>query len=346
MAARLASVLLVALASTAAAQTRTIPVDTVIRLQRTSCLGTCPAYTVTIDATGGITYEGDRYVRVVGGETSRIGPAAIARLLQVADRVQFFALRDAYDGDITDLPTTYVSITTGGRTKRIKDYYGAPSGLKELEDAIDAAARTKRWIFVEDDTLDALVGSGWSAASVEGVGLLLEAVGRDDVAMARRLLEVGAQVTEWSRAPIRKTPPLYLARSAAMVELLVAAGADPNERLNHSSLTALMVAASFKEPGALQALVKAGARLEEVADGHTALYQAACAGRLRVVTVLLAAGASPRGSTDIPAVECARRSYAEEMERRRRVPSIVDGRTALDDFRAVIALLEQADPRR
>src|SRR3954470_3094601 len=162
MTARVASVLLLAIASTAAAQTRTMPADTVIRLQRTSCFGTCPAYAVTIDATGSVTYEGERNVRVVGQETAGIAPASIARLLQVADRVQFFALRDAYDGDITDLPTTYVSITAGGRTKKVKDYYGAPPGLKELEDAIDAAARTKRWIFLEDDTLDALVGSGWS----------------------------------------------------------------------------------------------------------------------------------------------------------------------------------------
>src|SRR3954470_8810463 len=185
MTARVASVLLLAIASTAAAQTRTIPADTVIRLQRTSCFGTCPAYTVTIDATGSITYEGERDVRVVGRETAGIAPASIARLLQVADRIQFFAQRDAYEGDITDLPTTYVSMTTGGRTKKIKDYSGAPP-----------------------------------------------------------------------------------------------------------------------------------------------------------------AGASPRGSTDIPAVECARRAHLGEIELRRRPPAMAEGRTALDDFLAVIALLEKAEQRR
>jgi hypothetical protein len=346
MHARLAFLLLIALASSAAAQTRTIPSDTVIRLQRTSCLGTCPAYTVTIDAGGVVTYEGDSHVRVVGRQTSRIAPASLTRLLEVAERIRFFGLRDTYEESITDLPTTYVTITAGGRTKKIKDYYGAPAGLKELEDAIDAAARTKRWIFLEDDTLDALVASSWSADTPEGIGLLLEAVRRDDVPTARRLIELGARVSDWSRAPL-PTPPLYLARSVAMVELLAGAGADPNERNGNVQLTALMIAVFSKSAGVAKALVKAGARLEEIADGHTALYQAACAGRLSVVKVLLAAGAGPRGSTDIPAVQCARTAYANEVQLRTHVrPDVIASRPPLDDYRAVIELLEQAEQRR
>ena len=50
----------------ALAQEPEIPADALIRLQRTSCYGPCPIYTVAIDARGTVTNEGERFVRVVG----------------------------------------------------------------------------------------------------------------------------------------------------------------------------------------------------------------------------------------------------------------------------------------
>ena len=124
-----------------------------IHLQRTSCFGECPIYTVTIDARGTVTYDGDRFVRAVGRQTARIAPSFVATLLASAERIHFFDLRDAYraienpDGSVmmvSDLPTTFVTITVNGRTKRVEDDVGAPDGLAQFEREIDEAARTRR----------------------------------------------------------------------------------------------------------------------------------------------------------------------------------------------------------
>ena len=61
----------VALVGSMAAQGVDVPADTVMRLQRTSCLGPCPIYVVTIDARGMVTYDGDRFVRVVVAKRRR-----------------------------------------------------------------------------------------------------------------------------------------------------------------------------------------------------------------------------------------------------------------------------------
>jgi hypothetical protein len=136
-----------------------VPDDLVIKLERTRCFGACPVYTVSIDAKGNVIYEGIRFVTVQGRVTDRIPIARVAALLATADRIGFFELRDQYrtkknpDGSetiVTDLPTTFVTITSRGRTKRIEDYYGAPDSLEELERQIDDAAGTKRWIKAED----------------------------------------------------------------------------------------------------------------------------------------------------------------------------------------------------
>jgi hypothetical protein len=55
-------------------------------------------------------------------------------------------MRDSYRAMITDLPTTFVTITADGQTKRIEDYFSAPRELKELENLIDEVGRTQRWL--------------------------------------------------------------------------------------------------------------------------------------------------------------------------------------------------------
>jgi hypothetical protein len=106
--------IVIGLVATAVAQEPGVPPDASISLQRTSCYGSCPIYTVTIDARGTVTYDGERFVRVIGRRTAQVGTSIVARLLATADRIRFFEMRDAYrviehpDGTITavtDLPT-------------------------------------------------------------------------------------------------------------------------------------------------------------------------------------------------------------------------------------------------
>lgn len=143
------------MSSSAAAQA--IPEDFVITLERTACFGACPVYAVSIDRNGNVTYDGTRFVRVVGRQTDRIPVRLVAALVETVDRIRFFDLDDKYRQLITDLPTTFVTVTRGGRSKRIEDYFGAPKSLKELERQIDDTARTARWIALNLATLGQMI---------------------------------------------------------------------------------------------------------------------------------------------------------------------------------------------
>lgn len=342
--------LIISLAGSAAAQGVDVPADAVIRMQRTSCFGPCPIYAVTIDARGAVSYEGEQFVRVVGRQTARIAPTVVAKLLASAERIHFFDLRDAYrvienpDGtetSVTDLPTTIVTITVNGRTKRVEDYVGAPDILAPFEREIDEAARTARWIFLDEDALAALTRSGWSASGDEGAALLQQAIGRDDIAIARALIDMGADL-DGPRE--NRLPPLLSARSGSMVDLLAKAGADANERpIGRVAARTPLMSTAHKDAGVAEALLKAGARLEDLDGGRSALWYAACAGNWRVVTVLLRAGANARGSADMSAVECTRQARQSELSRRRTV--LDRGRPTVEDFDRVIAFLESAEKR-
>jgi ankyrin repeat protein len=289
-----------------------------------------------------VTYDGERFVRVIGRQTARIAPSLVARLLASAERIHFFDLLDAYRANVTDLPTTIVTVTVNGRTKRVEDYFGAPDILAPFEREIDEAARTKRWIFLDEETLEALIRSGWSAAGEEGAALLQQAIRRDDIAIARRLIEIGADLNGPRES---RLPPLLSARSGSMVDLLTRAGADANERpIDRVAARTPLMSTAYKDAGVAEALLKAGARLEELEDGRSALWYAACAGNWRVVTVLLRTGADARGALDMPAVECTRQARQSAMNRRRTV--LDRGRPTVEDFDKVIALLENAEKRR
>src|SRR5438128_1704045 len=93
---RLAFAVAIGVAGAAAAQEPDVPPDAIIRLQRTSCFGPCPIYTVTIDARGTVTYDGERFVRVVGRRTAQINRSTVAALLARAEQTRFFQMRDAY----------------------------------------------------------------------------------------------------------------------------------------------------------------------------------------------------------------------------------------------------------
>ena len=138
--------------------TQDIPKDTLITLERTPCFGMCSAYKITISADGRVIFEGRHDVKKIGTAKSMISQQALRALLAAFEKIGYFDLRDAYnepeDGCkqwATDNPSAITSITIGGKSKRVEHYYGCYgievlAKLKTLEQAIDDAVNSQRWI--------------------------------------------------------------------------------------------------------------------------------------------------------------------------------------------------------
>jgi hypothetical protein len=121
-----------------------------IRLERTVCLGTCPSYSVEISGDGGVVYQGRACVAQAGERRAQIPASEVRDLFAKFRDVDFFTLRDRYEAQVTDNPTTTTSIAFDGKSKRVIDYVGGSAGMPHkvtaLEDAIDEAAGTARWV--------------------------------------------------------------------------------------------------------------------------------------------------------------------------------------------------------
>jgi hypothetical protein len=310
-----------------------VPSDFMVRLVRTRCFGTCPAYAVSIDAVGNVTYDGGEFVRVKGRGTARIPPSQVAELAAAVQRIGFFKLKNRYDAPVTDLPTTYVTVTSNGVTKRIEDYVGAPDALKEFEALIDRTAGTGRWIRIDVENLERLFRDGPRPTMPALREMMRDALGANDIDVVEGLLKRGVDAKESPDG----VPWLIFARSVAAVRALIAAGANPNATTNGGE-TALHSAA--QHPAAFAAaLIESGARVDGSGEARaTPLYTASCAGNAGVVKVLLAAGAKADASFEgVSALDCARGSQKLQDSFRQLWKPAYD-----EDYPAVIALLEAA----
>ena len=309
-----------------------------ITLERTRCFGTCPAYLVTVDEKGNVIYRGQEYVRVKGEQRTQIDPARIAALVAEFQRIKFFDLQAVYTANVTDNPTTYVSISLDGVSKRVTDYFSAPAALRQLEQQIDEVTNTRHWVYLDPPVVKEIQESAAPMPQATLDAELQQAIGRDDIETVQALLDTGAS------ARGDQGPSLRSARSAAMVRLLVAAGA-PVDPPAGRRVTPLMQAAAYADVSVVEALLKAGAR----ADGGegwttTPLIQAAAEGRVATVEALLTAGANPRArdASFKTAMDQATGNCQIRASLSARTPAGFVPLVTADDCRKIIALLQAA----
>lgn len=138
----LGAILLLSLAVSGQAQTPAK--DTKIMLERWGCYGTCPVYKLSISGDGSVVYEGKEYVSSRGVHKGRVSQSDVQTLIQKFLAAKFF---DLSDGNIVvDLPVRVLSVTHDGRHKELKEGCLCPPELVALEDDVDKAAQSEKWV--------------------------------------------------------------------------------------------------------------------------------------------------------------------------------------------------------
>ena len=134
------------------------PADSAVRitLERGPCFGACPVYSVTLDGSGAVLFEGRRFVADTGISTGSVPPARVDGLVAELAAGGYFDFADRYRAGepgceryATDLPSVITEVRAGGRRKRIEHDHGcmeAPEALTRLEGRIDSVAGVARWI--------------------------------------------------------------------------------------------------------------------------------------------------------------------------------------------------------
>jgi hypothetical protein len=143
-----------------------------VRLERTMCLGWCPAYAVEIDIDGVVTYEGRDYVMTQGLATGELTDDRLRSLRATVLRSRQTQMphEQCACGCVTDVP--YVKLTTWAQGVPREVHYDegceqTPPAIQALEHEIDRVVDIERWIgtgqareacFVQHRDCETLVG--------------------------------------------------------------------------------------------------------------------------------------------------------------------------------------------
>lgn len=117
----------------------------VFSFRKTECKGKCPVYFMEIYKSGKVSFTGTKNTDKIGKFTKQITKKELKKLIAAFEKAKFFDFKDEYSSQISDLPTTYISYTNKDKTKKIRDYHGAPKELKDLELLLESIVNSANW---------------------------------------------------------------------------------------------------------------------------------------------------------------------------------------------------------
>ena len=165
-------------------------------------------------------------------------------------------------------------------------------------DAPDSVGRTPlMWAVIRGDgvSVDRLLKAGASpnVQNLYGQTPLHRAAMSSSIACIKLLLDAGADVNLASKSQVTALSfAAFFLDNREMIEVLVAAGSDPNPGVNQESATPLWNAVSQNHTRTIEALIDCGSNIDfQDSDGDTALHHAIFFKSYDAMTLLLRRGA-------------------------------------------------------
>ena len=117
----------------------------IVMMEKTTCLGLCPAYIFNLYPDGSATYTGTKNVKNIGDFKAKLSEEQLQNIKKSFEEADFFKFADVYSASLTDLPTTFIYYHNGKENLKVTDYYGAPDALKILEAKVEAFIESIDW---------------------------------------------------------------------------------------------------------------------------------------------------------------------------------------------------------
>ncbi len=137
--------------------TPTIDNETVVKLKRTACYGSCPVYTVSVKANGLVEYEGHEYVSIKGFQTANLPIESVELIEKELIKVKFLKMKSHLDSgswgcfiSATDSSHIIIEGSIKNRKKAVSTYLGCESKQVDeviiLANYIDQVIGTSKWV--------------------------------------------------------------------------------------------------------------------------------------------------------------------------------------------------------
>lgn len=203
----------------------------IISLSRDSGLFLCcTAYSLKITGDGIVEYQGEGGYYVTGPHRGHITYEEVLKLVEAFREADFNSLEDESQMRIMDAGWATISLTMGGRTRRVVNRRGESHRFNQLAEAIDQLSHAEQWLKGNSETVPGLLADKENLSVPDGEGrtVLMWACQRTDVTAVQEFIGAGANVHAKDR--YGRTALMYAAARGLreILEVLLLAGADPN----------------------------------------------------------------------------------------------------------------------
>lgn len=145
----LSAIILAFLLTSCGSKKAVIGEDFNITMQKGSCFGSCPVYTITIDKKGYAIYDGERFTDKIGKHGMQIAPDKFQAIAQAFGDAGLASFDDDYPSNIADLPSATIAYVNNSFSKRITGKVERPQKVKDLQAMLEELAQMDAWISLE-----------------------------------------------------------------------------------------------------------------------------------------------------------------------------------------------------
>lgn len=153
----LCAILLIASLVSCGSQKALIGDNFSVTMDKGSCFGSCPVYSLNINNKGYASYEGERFTDKIGNHGLQLPSSkfnAVAKAFADADLASF---DDNYPSNIADLPNTTIAYINNTLSKRISGKEERPQKLKDLQGMLEEIAQMDGWMSLDTIAAEDLV---------------------------------------------------------------------------------------------------------------------------------------------------------------------------------------------
>jgi len=119
--------------------------ESVIRLERTGCYGTCPIWEFELNGNGGANLINTRFIEPTGSFASLCSTDSVSALFERFDKVDWDLFHNEYPDQNTDLPSVILTWKHRGFEKRIVIVGKHPEQLDVLIKEVEAIKQKLSW---------------------------------------------------------------------------------------------------------------------------------------------------------------------------------------------------------
>jgi len=128
-----------------------------VTMDKGSCFGSCPVYSLNINNKGYALFEGERFTDKIGKHGMQLAPQKFKSVAQAFADADMASFDDNYPSSIADLPSTTIAYVNNTLSKRITGKKERPQKVQDLQSMLEGITQMDGWMPLDTIAKDSII---------------------------------------------------------------------------------------------------------------------------------------------------------------------------------------------